>query len=345
MMHQDYGGNMRKKSQKTTNPAGGDFLSGNLNYLDEVKDVKITKRRRSLKPVLVMLLMVTGLAGGVIMVMIDAANRPVEEVATDELESNTIDAQTRLNTCLKVAQSDVQEGDPEFYPKLIANYKTQIDCYNKFDSENPTKQGLENELGNTEIAARNAGISQAAIDAEYNRKAAQIEEDYRVQMAALDARAAKQDAETRRWLQEDAENAARRQAEWKSEQAQYDAQQKARDEANTRAEQGKIAKCNAYRAQYGDKSAEELARTDASVVQAYNKWQNWSQKAQTYNGPELSQAQCQAAHSNHLWDPDWVCPSKSRYENKANEAKVYYDQLFTKKVQAYISSRKLACGY
>lgn len=88
---------MRKKSQKTTNPAGGDFLSGNLNYLDEVKDVKITKRRRSLKPVLVMLLMVTGLAGGVIMVMIDAANRPVEEVATDELESNTIDAQTRLN--------------------------------------------------------------------------------------------------------------------------------------------------------------------------------------------------------------------------------------------------------
>lgn len=321
---------MRKKSQKTTNPAGGDFLSGNLNYLDEVKDVKITKRRRSLKPVLVMLLMVTGLAGGVIMVMIDAANRPVEEVATDELESNTIDTQTRLNTCLKVAQSDVQEGDPEFYPKLIANYKTQIDCYNKFDSENPTKQDLENELGNTEIAARNAGVSQAAIDAEYNRKAAQIEEDYRVQMAALDARAAKQDEETRRWLQEDAENAARRQAEWKSEQAQYDAQQKARDEANARAEQEKIAKCNAYRAQYGTKTPQELAENDPEVKGLREVWQRSAERSQA------------AGHSNNV-------AGQSAATEKANELKKQtlndynaYNTKLREKIN-YYANLSLAC--
>ena len=84
-------------------------------------------------------------------------------------------------------------GDPDFYPKLIANYKTQIDCYNRYDSENSSKKELEDKLSSVEVAARDAGISQAAIDTEYNRKAAQIEEEHRQYMAELDARGERRD--------------------------------------------------------------------------------------------------------------------------------------------------------
>lgn len=306
------------KKHVTGDPDSNEFLSGSLNYLDGIKDVEATKRRRSLKPVIIMILVIIGLSGGV-SAMLSASNHPIEETATIDSENGVSDIQAQLSACIKSAQTNVEVGDPDFYPKLIANYKAQIDCYNRYDSENSSKKELEDKLSSVEVAARDAGISQAAIDAEYNRKAVQIEEEHRQYMAELDARGEREET---------------------VQQAQYEAQKKVREEAEARAQQEKIAKCNAYKAQYGDKSAEELARTDASVVQAYNQWQDYAKKAEEWrnSGVVLTQAQCQSYTIKGK-----VCPTQ--YESKAKEAEVYYNKLHAQTVQAYNSSRKLACGY
>lgn len=316
-----------------------EFLSGSLSYLDDVENVKVTKRRRSLKPIMIVVLVIVGLFGGVA-AMLSTSKRPVEETAMEDSGNEVSDVQVQLNSCLRAAQADIEVGDPEFYPKLIASYKAQITCYDRYDNESSAKQDLEDKLNSAEVAARDAGTSQAAIDAEYDRMAAQIDEEHRQYVAALDAEAARQDDETRRRLEEGAEAAAKRQAEWEAERARREAELAANQAAIAKAEQERIARCNEYKAQYGDKSAEELARTDASVVQAYNTWQDYAQKAEEYrnSGVVLSQAQCQ----NYILKGR-VCPRQ--YEAKAQEAETYYNQLFSQKVQAYNSSRKLACGY
>lgn len=319
--------------------ASDEFLSGSLSYLDDVKDAKVAKRRRSLKPIMIVVLVIVGLFGGVA-AMLSTSKRPVEETAMEDSGNEVSDVQVQLNSCLRAAQADVEAGDPEFYPKLIASYKAQITCYDRYDNESLVKKDLKDKLTSVEVAAHDAGINQAAIDAEYDRRAAQIDAEHRRYMADLDAKATEQEAETERWLQEDAEVAAKRQAELETERARREAELAANQAAIAKAEQEKVARCNEYKAQYGDKSAEELARTDASVVQAYNTWQDYAQKAEEYrnSGVVLSQAQCQ----NYILKGR-VCPRQ--YETKAQEAETYYNQLFSQKVQAYNSSRKLACGY
>ena len=318
-----------------------EFLSGSLSYLDDVENVKVTKRRRSLKPIMIVVLVIVGLFGGVA-AMLSISKRPVEETVMEDSGNEASDVQAQLNSCLRAAQADVEAGDPEFYPKLIASYKAQITCYDRYDNESSAKQGLEDKLNSAEVAARDAGTSQAAIDAEYDRRAAQIDEEYRQYVAALDVEAARHDDEMRRRLEKNAEVAAKHQAELEAERARREAELVANQAAiaKAKAEQEKVARCNEYKAQYGDKSAEELARTDASVVQAYNTWQDYAQKAEEYrnSGVVLSQAQCQ----NYILKGR-VCPRQ--YEAKAQEAETYYNQLFSQKVQAYNSSRKLACGY
>lgn len=315
-----------------------EFLSGSLNYLDDIKDVEAIKRRRPLKPAIIMTLAIIGLSGGVL-AMLSIPNHSVENTPADT-ESEISDTQAQLSACIKSAQTNVEVDDPDFYPKLIANYKTQIDCYNRYDSENSAKKELEDKLSSVEVAARDAGISQAAIDAEYNCKAAQIEEEHRRYMAELDARGAREETESQRRREQMDTEATQQRAEQAAQQAQHEAQKKAREEAEARAQQEKIAKCNAYKAQYGDKSAEELARTDASVVQAYNQWQDYAKKAEEWrnSGVTLTQTQCQSYTIKGR-----VCPTQ--YESKAKEAEVYYNKLYTQTVQAYNSSRKLACGY
>ncbi len=319
--------------------ASDEFLSGSLSYLNDVENTKVTKRRRSLKPIMIAILAVIGLFGGVAAIL-STSKRPAEETAMEDSGNEVSDIQVQLNSCLRAAKADVEAGDPEFYPKLIASYKAQITCYDRYDNESLAKKDLEDKLTSVEVAARDAGINQAAIDAEYDRRAAQIDAEHHRYMADLDAKATEQEAKTERWLQEDAEAAAKHQAELEAERARREAELAANQAAIAKAEQEKVARCNEYKAQYGDKSAEELARTDASVVQAYNTWQDYAQKAEEYrnSGVVLSQAQCQ----NYILKGR-VCPRQ--YEAKAQEAETYYNQLFSQKVQAYNSSRRLACGY
>lgn len=292
-----------------------EFLSGSLNYLDDIKGVEAIKRRRSLKPAIIMTLVIIGLSGG-ILVMLGTSNHPIEETTTIDSGNGVSDTQAQLSACIKSAQTNVEVGDPDFYPKLIANYKTQIDCYNRYDSENSSKKELEDKLSSVEVAARDAGISQAAIDAEYNRKAAQIEEEHRRYMAELDAREAREDAESqRRWEQMDAE-ATQQRAEQAAQQAQYEAQKKAREEAEARAQQEKIAKCNAYRAQYGSKTPQELAESDSEVRGRYDAWQRSIAKGKAATTPSERDKAQQQTYADY-----------SAYMLKLQEKIGYYAQL------------------
>lgn len=252
--------------------ASDEFLSGSLSYLDDVKDAKVAKRRRSLKPIMIVVLVIVGLFGGVA-AMLSTSKRPAEETAMEDSGNEVSDVQVQLNSCLRAAQADIEVGDPEFYPKLIASYKAQITCYDRYDNESLAKKDLEDKLTSVEVAARDAGINQAAIDAEYDRRAAQIDEEYRSQMAALDAEAARQDAETQRRLAQSDAEWAKQKAEQEARQAQYEAQQRAREEAEAKAKQEKVAQCNAYRAQYGTRTPQELAEDDPEVRNLYDTWQ------------------------------------------------------------------------
>lgn len=75
-----------------------------------------------------------------------------------------------LAVCLNAAYTDVEAGDPQFYPKLIASYKAQLDCHSQYptpDNESEISD-IKQRLSNVEIAAKDAGVSQADIESAYS---------------------------------------------------------------------------------------------------------------------------------------------------------------------------------
>lgn len=317
---------MTNKQQIEQESVSNEFLSGSLNYLDQVQDVKPYKTHRSLKPLIVALLIIAVVCGGVLVVL-DTTNHAPEEIATNAPVAEVSDAQVQLAACLRTANlNNVEVGDPEFYPKLIANYKTQIACYDKFDGDNPEIESLREHLNSIEIAARDAGVSQAAIDAEYERRTAQIEEEYRQQMAALDAKAAQQDEETRRKLEQSDAEWAKQKAEQEAQRAQYEAQQRAREEAEAKAAQEKIARCNAYRAQYGTKTPQELAENDPEVRGRYETWQRSVERSKAAGQSDNVAGQSAATErANEL--KKQVLSDYNAYNAKLQEKINYYAKL------------------
>lgn len=302
-----------------------EFLSGSLNYLDDIKDVEAIKRRHSLKPVIIMILVIIGLSGGVL-AMLSIPNHSVENTTTADTESEISDTRAQLSACIKSAQTNVEVGDPDFYPKLIANYKTQIDCYNRYDSENSAKKELEGKLSSVEVAARDAGISQAAIDAEYNRKAAQIEEEHRRYMAELDARGAREDAESqRRWEQMDAE-ATQQRTEQAAQQAQYEAQK---------------ARCDAFNQKYGNQGSLTVAQNDAEVKALWSEYEVAQQQYQ-----EASSALTGAIQNGSRQTTiDYWQTEVTKRNSAMRSTHERYEAALKQVMLNYERERKNACGY
>lgn len=302
-----------------------EFLSGNLNYLDDIKDVKTTKQRHSPKPAIIMALVVIGLSGGVL-AMLSISNHSVENTTTADTESEMPNAQAQLSACIKSAQTNIEVDDPDFYPKLIASYKTQIDCYNRYDSENSSKKELEDKLSSVEVAARDAGISQAAIDTEYNRKAAQIEEEHRQYMAELDARGAREEAESQcRWEQMDAE-AVQRKAEQAAQQAQYEAQK---------------ARCDAFNQKYGNQGGLTVAQNDAEVKALWSEYEVAQQQYQ-----EASSALTGAIQSGYRQATiDYWQAEVAKRNSAMRSTHDRYEAALKQVMLNYERERKNACGY
>lgn len=305
--------------------ASDEFLSGSLSYLDDVKDAKVAKRRRSLKPIMIVVLVIVGLFGGVA-AMLSTSKRPAEETAMEDSGNEVSDVQVQLNSCLRAAQADIEVGDPEFYPKLIASYKAQITCYDRYDNESSAKQDLEDKLNSAEVAARDAGINQAAIDAEYDRRAAQIDAEHRRYMADLDAKATEQEAETERWLQEDAEAAAKRQAELEAQQSEYEARQ---------------AKCNAFKQKYGNQDSLTVAQNDSEVQVL---WQQYEEAQKQYQ--EASSALTGALQSGSSQRTiDYWQTELSRRNSLVSSVHARYNAALQQVKLNYERERSAACGY
>lgn len=123
-----------------------------------------------------------------------------------------------LAVCLNAAYTDVEAGDPQFYPKLIASYKAQLDCHNQYptpDNESEISD-IKQRLGNVEIAAKDAGVSQTDIDSAYSS----ISSNLQKRLSEIDAEAAANDAETERKLRQYDEESAARNAEYEKQAAE-----------------------------------------------------------------------------------------------------------------------------
>lgn len=113
--------------QITKDSSNTDFLSSSLNYLDDIAAVKLNKgcRPHSIKTLVITLISLLVVSGG-ILVALDTTNHAEPQVVDEGSQVDAAQAQLMLGECLTAASNAPEPGDPEFYPKLIANCKTQI---------------------------------------------------------------------------------------------------------------------------------------------------------------------------------------------------------------------------
>lgn len=226
-----------------------------------------------------------------------------------------------LAVCLDAAYTDVEAGDPQFYPKLIASYKAQLDCYNQYPtSDNESEiSDIKQRLNSVEIAAKDAGVSQADIDSAYKSLSSEITSN----IPHNEDRTASATTQN---------NSSNNSTDSTNKNEITPEREPTQTTTNT--------KCDNYKLTYGDKTPETLANEDSYVVSLYNTWRNWKQQADDWEsqGIVLTQNQCSAYTLKGK-----VCPRN--YRLKAQEAEQAYTNAFNSKVQYYTNLRASACGY
>ncbi len=142
---------------------------------ETASESKPKKKRRDfdfgiIGKVLAAIVIVGGLSFGVFALI----NTPKNDETAKDTSDNNNAAQNAdyagLAACLDTAYTDVEAGDPQFYPKLIASYKAQLDCHSQYptpDNESEISD-IKQRLSNVEVAAKDAGVSQADIDSAYS---------------------------------------------------------------------------------------------------------------------------------------------------------------------------------
>lgn len=120
--------------------------------------------------VLFAIIVIGGLSFGVIS-LINASknNEMIKDTSASENTAQNVDY-AGLAACLDTAYTDVEAGDPQFYPKLIASYEAQLDCHTKYPTPGNESEisGIKQRKNNVEIAAKDAGVSQSDIDSAYS---------------------------------------------------------------------------------------------------------------------------------------------------------------------------------
>ena len=120
--------------------------------------------------VLAAIVVISGLSFGVFALIKAPKNDEVVKDTSDNEDTPQNADYAGLAVCLNAAYTDVEAGDPQFYPKLIASYKAQLDCHNQYptpDNESEISD-IKQRLSNVEIAAKDAGVSQADIESAYS---------------------------------------------------------------------------------------------------------------------------------------------------------------------------------
>lgn len=142
---------------------------------ETASESKPKKKRRDfdfsiIGKVLAAIVVIGGLSFGVFALINAPKNDEVVKDTSDNDDAPQNADYAGLAVCLNAAYTDVEAGDPQFYPKLIASYKAQLDCHNQYptpDNESEISD-IKQRLGNVEIAAKDAGVSQADIDSAYS---------------------------------------------------------------------------------------------------------------------------------------------------------------------------------
>lgn len=142
---------------------------------ETASESKPKKKRRDfdfsvIGKVLAAIVIIGGLSFGVFALMNAPKNDEVVKDTSDNEDAPQNADYAGLAVCLNAAYTDVEAGDPQFYPKLIASYKAQLDCHSQYptpDNESEISD-IKQRLSNVEIAAKDAGVSQADIESAYS---------------------------------------------------------------------------------------------------------------------------------------------------------------------------------
>lgn len=167
---------------------------------------------------LVAIIIIGGLSFGVFALINAPKNDKVVKDTSDSEDAPQNADYAGLAACLDTAYADVEAGDPQFYPKLIASYKAQLDCHSQYPTPDNELEisDIKQRLSSVEVAAKDAGVSQTDIDSAYGS----ISSNLQKRLSEIDAEAAANDAETERKLRQYDEESAARNAEYEKQAAE-----------------------------------------------------------------------------------------------------------------------------
>lgn len=235
----------------------------------------------------------------------------------------------------QIDTSDISYDDSEFWEKYVRRYESINSCYEKYPtivSLNERKE-VEDKIAQYKERANSSN----AADLEYRKTEAEIERKYQETIAKNNEKYKKQaeeyEKEFQRKYQERQAEAERLQKESEETTARIKAQEvarKAEEERQQREKEELARKCDEFKATYGDKTAEEIAKEDSSVKGAYNSWQYYVNRVgSSCVGGEvvLTQPQrdkCEAARAPKVAKAE---EAFNNYKNILTEKTIYYRNL------------------
>lgn len=148
---------------------------------ETASESKSKKKRRDfdfsiIGKVLAAIVVIGGLSFGVFALINAPKNNEMIKDTSDSKDTPQNADYAGLAACLNAVYTDVEAGDPQFYPKLIASYKAQLDCHNQYPTPDNESEisGIKQRLNSVEIAAKDAGVSQADIESAYSATSQQV---------------------------------------------------------------------------------------------------------------------------------------------------------------------------
>ncbi|MBP3899613.1 hypothetical protein J6D24_02310 [Candidatus Saccharibacteria bacterium] len=257
----------------------------------------------------------------------------------EELAQEFIDCLNSINT------EELAPEDANYSTSIITRLKEQLSCYEIYSEiSNPTEKAtLQSQLTELESISQNSNLTKeelqkryAEIDAEHQRTIAQINRNYAASIAKLDAEKADGDARYKEWLANYDKEKTARDAEYAKQRAEWEASNKAKQEEEAKRTVAKEVACEEYKAKFGEKTAAELAETDAEVVGAKNKWSQALKKVSGCTG------------GNRVMSQAWrdTCNSaRAQEQQTANSYESAYQSLLSQKTAYYRNLKIEACGY
>lgn len=175
---------------------------------------------------------------------------------------------------------------------------------------------------NTEANDMEYQYSQAENDEQYQEALAKNKAEYERKKAELDA-------ETSQKLKAFDQQREERNAQYAAEQAERERRAAAIEAQQQQREQVAKAKCDDYKATYGDKTAAEIAEADSEVIKAKYNWTQAQKKVRSCTGGNIvynasQREQCNLYRNQELQTAEshWLT-----YTNLLQQKTVYYGNL------------------